>query len=670
MTGSTLTEDLTPASVLSPWAPALQPLRTSWGLWSPGMALLRRLNLRRRWLLLVWLALVPALLVTAAWLRGEQRGIAALDGQLRGVAQSRSLLSATMPLRDSPAGADIAPPAQAIAALQKRLRGLVEELQSTAKSREEGAEVAALLQQRLGELNQDAAAAPTAGSVRQEDVEQLQRELQILRLRVQQGTALEHDADARVRDLADATAQSLPSLTASLQASLQSLRASALDGAQRRELSRALIERRAQAVLAVERARASLLRSVAARWLDRASVAATLALIEQQLAAMDRVARAAIGEAPVGPALAENYALQTRRTLLAVAQLESQGLDALREPLRVRREALVQRAAMLAAALAAWLLALIYGLACASRLLDASLQSLADASTALRSGDDAHVAFQALRGDELEQAWRLVDRCAQHLRQRCAELSLSGHAVVNDALVVVAGQGALVLRTGEIRGACVEVASRFASLGTIFDDCAHSAESAGVEAQALSDEARYARRAQSGLRARLLAASGTNREIAHVLQKIEAVAAQTRLLALNALVEAERSGAAGKGFVAVVQELRALAQRNEDAARSLQPLIAGVIGEIDDCHRASELAGQAEQDTDHRLDAVQRGVADIVRRAEHGGTETRQMLQSAQRVEGGLDDMLDQLERLSQALTTLRGQSRALQATLQAIDVG
>ncbi len=93
-----------------------------------------------------------------------------------------------------------------------------------------------------------------------------------------------------------------------------------------------------------------------------------------------------------------------------------------------------------------------------------------------------------------------------------------------------------------------------------------------------------------------------NGETSRIIRTIDEIAFQTNLLALNAAVEAARAGEAGAGFAVVANEVRALAGRSTDAARTT----AGLINEsLEKVEKGSEIVG-------HATTSVQRMVTTVV----------------------------------------------------------
>lgn len=100
---------------------------------------------------------------------------------------------------------------------------------------------------------------------------------------------------------------------------------------------------------------------------------------------------------------------------------------------------------------------------------------------------------------------------------------------------------------------------------------------------------------------RILALDARTREISGIVDTVKGLADQSNMLAVNAAIEAARSGEHGKGFAVVSREVRSLADQSILATQRIREVLEGVNASM---REAAKMSEQGEQRVKVSLDAV------------------------------------------------------------------
>jgi methyl-accepting chemotaxis protein len=164
-----------------------------------------------------------------------------------------------------------------------------------------------------------------------------------------------------------------------------------------------------------------------------------------------------------------------------------------------------------------------------------------------------------LAGQNLEDALIQVDMAVEQISAASSEIS-SGSQVLAEA-------------TSEQASSLEEISSSLEEINSLTGNNADNAKS-GLK---LADQAVLAvdegNQAMEKMNKAMESILQSSQETAKIIKTIDEIAFQTNLLALNAAVEAAHAGDAGKGFAVVAEEVKNLALRSAEAAKTTNVLI-------------------------------------------------------------------------------------------------
>lgn len=218
----------------------------------------------------------------------------------------------------------------------------------------------------------------------------------------------------------------------------------------------------------------------------------------------------------------------------------------------------------------------------ASAFYIATMRSISNMRLVMQSGSQGNLSVKlgvtgqdefALMGRDFESMLAILSSLVADVRSASALVTQVGDMLVSDA-------NELSSRT---QGQAAALEETTANVAAISEDVTRNSDSAtevSMMTKVLKTEAEKAGEVMRATVTGLGPLQTASARMTEIIATIDAIAFQTNILALNAAVEAARAGEHGRGFAVVAAEVRALAQRSQSASAEVRGLIQESSGRV------------------------------------------------------------------------------------------
>ncbi len=158
-----------------------------------------------------------------------------------------------------------------------------------------------------------------------------------------------------------------------------------------------------------------------------------------------------------------------------------------------------------------------------------------------------------------------------------------------------------------------------------------------------------------------------NRRVAGVMTLVTDIARQTNILAVNASIEASRSGAAGAGFGIIADQVRDLARRTAEAARDIENVLTESIHTVDRNANAIEDVTRSMGAVASASKSMARLSSQLVEMGQTQGVEMERITQAIQKISSETQQLAHGAEHSSSTTAELSRLAEDLNATLASI---
>ena len=386
---------------------------------------------------------------------------------------------------------------------------------------------------------------------------------------------------------------------------------------------------------------------------------ASLAAAEKALALADQVL---ISATEIKHPAAE-YFDEFTRTIDGLYEFNALAMKSLTEALNARVDSL-QRAEIMVLVLLLTGLAAALGLAVAFvRSITGPVAQAVSVASAVAEGN-LTVEVRVQGSNELGQLMQALAQMRDHLSSVVASVRQGSEGVATASAQIAAGNHDLSSRTESQASALEQTAASMEQLSATVKQNADSARQANQLAMNASTVAIKGGDVVAQVVDTMKGINESSRRISDIIQVIDGIAFQTNILALNAAVEAARAGEQGRGFAVVASEVRSLAGRSAEAAKEIKSLISASVERVEHGTTLVDNAGATMTEVVNSIRRVTAIMGEISAASNEQSLGVSQVGEAVTQMDQVTQQNAALVEEMAAAATSLKSQAQELVQTV------
>ena len=156
--------------------------------------------------------------------------------------------------------------------------------------------------------------------------------------------------------------------------------------------------------------------------------------------------------------------------------------------------------------------------------------------------------------------------------------------------------------------------------------------------------------------------------IGEITATVNEIADQTKLLALNASIEAARAGDEGRGFAVVATQVRELANQSKEAAARIEGLISGTQKSMRDLVQKIESGGRLSDESTEMVRRMTTSFEEIAQAIQQTTSAMSQINTGARQQEIGITELVSSITEIDSASKESLASAEQTQKSIIAVD--